>query len=141
MCTLANFCVIKLRDRMIRASCTCSVWSMFESINFSTETLIHVFLTNLEWSLTWSYLRLQSKGDFTQDGMSRRHRFFLLLHMRKSFVYKHFPEMSIPLKSRIYFNFSAPNKRRFLFKPIIILEYSCKQSESLQHGFFTVHNI
>ena len=60
--------------------------------------------------------------------MSRRHRFFLLLHMRKSFVYEHFPEMPIRLKSRNHFNFSAPNKYRFLFK-LIILEYSCKQSE------------
>ena len=64
------------------------------------------------------------------SGMSRRHRFFLLLHMRKSFVYERFPEMSIPLESRNHFNYSAPNKCRFLFKPII-LEYSCKQSESL----------
>ena len=64
------------------------------------------------------------------SGMSRRHCFFLLLHMRKSFVYQHFLEMSIPLKSRNHFNFSAPNKCRFLFKPII-LEHSCKQNESL----------
>ena len=35
--------------------------------------------------------------------------------------------MSSPLKSRNHFNFSAPNKCRSLFKPII-LEYSCKQS-------------
>ena len=69
-----------------------------------------------------------------------RHRFFLLLHMHKSFVYQHFPEMSIPLKSRNHFNFSAPNKCRFLFKPVI-LDYSCKQSKSLYHGLFTVHNI
>ena len=41
--------------------------------------------------------------------------------------------MSIPLKSRNHFNFFAPNKCRFLFKPIIFV-YSCKQSES-------VHNI
>ena len=45
----------------------------------------------------------------------------LLLHMRKSFVYWRFPEMSIPLKSRNYFNFSTPNKCRFLFKPIILV--------------------
>ena len=44
---------------------------------------------------------------------------FLLLHMRKSFVYCHFPEMLIPLRSRNHFNFSALNKCRFLFKPII----------------------
>ena len=37
--------------------------------------------------------------------------------------------MSIPLKSRNQFNFSAPNKCRFVFKPII-LEYSSKQSGS-----------
>ena len=30
--------------------------------------------------------------------MSRRLRLFLLLHMRKRFVYWYFPEMSIPLK-------------------------------------------
>ena len=75
-----------------------------------------------------------SKGDFTLDGMQVECRgdiaFFLLLHMRKSFVYKHFREMSIPLKSRNHFNFSAQNKCHFLFKPIIF-EYSCKQSESL----------
>ena len=52
--------------------------------------------------------------------MSRRHRYFLLLHMRKSFVYWHFPEMSIPLKSRKRFNFSAANKCRFLFEQIIL---------------------
>ena len=74
------------------------------------------------------------------SGMSRRHCFFLLLHMRKSFVYWHFPEMSIPLKSKNHFNFFPPNKCRFLFKPIIFV-YSCKQSESLQHGLFTVHNL
>ena len=69
------------------------------------------------------------QGDFTLDGrrsvseMLRRHCFFfLLLHMRKCFVYKNFPEMSISLKSRNHFNFSTPNKCRFLFKPII-LEY------------------
>ena len=64
------------------------------------------------------------------SGMSRQHRFFLLLRMRKSFVYQHFLEMSIPLKSRNHFNFSAPKKCHFLFKPII-LEHSCKQNESL----------
>ena len=48
--------------------------------------------------------------------------------------------MSIPLKKRTHFNFFAPNKCRFLFKPIIFV-YSCKQSESLEHGLFTVHNI
>ena len=47
--------------------------------------------------------------------------------------------MSIPLKSRNHSNFSAPNKCRFLFKPIIFV-YSCKQSESLQHDLFTIHN-
>ena len=36
----------------------------------------------------------------------------------------------IPLKSRNHLNFSAPNKCRFLFKPIIF-EYSFKQSELL----------
>ena len=56
--------------------------------------------------------------------------FFLLLHMRKSFVYWHFPEMSIPLKSRNHFNFFTPKNCRFLFKPIIFV-YLCKQSESL----------
>ena len=55
---------------------------------------------------------------------------FLFLQMRKSFVYWHFPEMSIPLKSRNNFNFFAPNKCRFLFKPIIFV-YSCKLRESL----------
>ena len=45
------------------------------------------------------------------SGMSRRHRFFLLLHMRKTFVY--FLEMSIPPKSRNHFNFSTPNKVAF----------------------------
>ena len=40
------------------------------------------------------------------------------------------PSHMIPLKSRNHFNFSAPNKCRFLFKPIIF-EYSFKQSESL----------
>ena len=54
----------------------------------------------------------------------------LLLNMGKSFVYKHSPEMSIPLKSRNHFNFSAPNKCRFVFKPIIF-EYFFKESESL----------
>ena len=39
--------------------------------------------------------------------------FFLLLRMRKCFVYWHFPEMSMPLKNRNHFNFSAPNKCRF----------------------------
>ena len=48
--------------------------------------------------------------------------------------------MSFPLKSRNHFNFFAPNKCRFLFKPIIFV-YSCTQSESLQHGLFTVHNV
>ena len=48
--------------------------------------------------------------------------------------------MSIPLKSRNHFNFFAPNKCRFLFKPIIFV-YSCKQNELLQHGLFTVHNV
>ena len=38
--------------------------------------------------------------------------------------------MSIPLKSRNHFNFSAPIKCRFLFKQIIF-EYSFKQRESL----------
>ena len=38
--------------------------------------------------------------------------------------------MSIPLKSRNHFNFSAPNKYRFLFKQIVF-EYSFKQRESL----------
>ena len=47
--------------------------------------------------------------------------------------------MSIPLKSRNHVNFSAANKCHFLFKAII-LDYSCKQSESLYHGLFTVHN-
>ena len=36
--------------------------------------------------------------------------------------------MSIPLKSRNHFNFSAPNKCRFLFKPIIFV-YSCKHGD------------
>ena len=61
--------------------------------------------------------------------MSQRHRFFLLLHMRKSFIYRRFPEMSILLKSRNHFNFSAPNKCGFLFKQIIF-EYLFKQGES-----------
>ena len=74
------------------------------------------------------------------SGMSWQHPFFLILQMRKTFVYWHFPEMSIPLKRRNHFNFFAPNKCRFLFKPIIFV-YSCKQSESLQYGLFTVHNI
>ena len=63
--------------------------------------------------LRWFYSR------WNVSGMLQRHRFFLLLHMHKSFVYWHFPEMSIPLKSRNHFNFSAPNKCCFLFKPII----------------------
>ena len=50
--------------------------------------------------------------------------------MPKSFVYWHFSQMLIPLKSRNPFNFFAPNKCHFLFKPIIFV-YSCKQSESL----------
>ena len=57
---------------------------------------------------------------------------FLLLHMLKSFVYQHFPEMLIPLKSRNHFNFSAPTKCRFLFKPII-LEYSCIHVNKVSH--------
>ena len=56
-------------------------------------------------------------------------RFLLLLHMCKSFAYWHFPEMPIPLKSRNHSNFFAPNKSRFLFKPIIF-EYLCKLSDS-----------
>ena len=56
--------------------------------------------------------------------------------MRKSFVYWHFPEMSILLKSRNHFNFSAPSECRFLFKPITFV-YSGKQSES-EHGLFTL---
>ena len=62
--------------------------------------------------------------------ISRRPRVFLLLHMRKSFVYWNSPEISIPLKSRNHFNFSAPKKCRVLLKPIIFV-YSCKQSEPL----------
>ena len=56
--------------------------------------------------LRWFYTRRNVSG------MSRRHRFFLFLHMRKSFVYWHFPGMSIPLKSRNHFNFYALNKCR-----------------------------
>ena len=44
------------------------------------------------------------------------------------------------LKTRNHFNFFTLNKCPFLFK-LIIFVYSCKQSESLQHGLFTVHNI
>ena len=65
------------------------------------------------------------KGDFTLDGMYAECRggmaFYLLLHMSKSFVYWHFPEMLIPLKRRNHFSFYAPNKCRFLFKPIIFV--------------------
>ena len=46
--------------------------------------------------------------------------------------------MSIPLKSRNHFNFFAPNKCRFLFKPIIFV-YSCKQSESLTGIIHNLH--
>ena len=46
----------------------------------------------------------------------------------------HFPEMSIPLKSRNHFNFSTPKKYRFLLKPIIF-EYLCKQSESCNMAY------
>ena len=48
--------------------------------------------------------------------------------------------MVIPLKSRNHFNFVALNKCCFLFKPIIFV-HSFKQSESLQHYLFTIHNI
>ena len=72
--------------------------------------------------------------------MSWRHHFFMLLHMRKSFVYWHFPEMSILLKSRNHFNFSTPNKCRFLFKPIIFV-YSCKQSELLYNMAYSQSTI
>ena len=75
-----------------------------------TKAILH--LTECEWNVAATLL------------------FFLLLHMRKRFVYWHFPELSIPLKSRNHFNFSAPNKCHFLFKQIIF-EYSFKQSESL----------
>ena len=63
------------------------------------------------------------------SGMSQWHRFFFffwLLHMRSSFVYRHFPEISILVKSTNNFNFSASDKCRFLFKQIIF-EYSFKQ--------------
>ena len=52
------------------------------------------------------------------SGMSRRHRFFLLLHMRKSFVYWHFPEMSIPLKSRNHFIIKSITRSLFIFKKL-----------------------
>ena len=61
--------------------------------------------------------------------MLRRHRFFLLSHMRKSFAYWHFPEMSIPLKSRNRFNFSAPNKCRFFLS----LSFLCIHVNKVNH--------
>ena len=69
--------------------------------------------------LRWFYSRQDVSG------ILWRHGFFLLLHMHKSFVYWHFPNMLIPLKIRSHFNFSALNKDHCIFKQIIF-EYSCK---------------
>ena len=43
-------------------------------------------------------ISISASVDFTLEGMEAATSLFLLLHMRKSFCYKHFPEMSIPLK-------------------------------------------
>ena len=101
------------------------------------------FLVQMEWQtyelqeitffgnwIRWLFSLRRFYTRRNKSGMPRRHRFFCSWHMRKSFVYWHFPEISIPLKSRNHFNFSTPNKYRFLFKPIIFV-YSCKQSELL----------
>ena len=63
------------------------------------QTLIFTF-----WSWRKSALLRRFYTTWDVSGMSRR-QVFLLLHMRKSFFYWHFPEMLIPLKSRIISTF------------------------------------
>ena len=64
------------------------------------------------------------------SGMSGRNRFLLLLHMRKTFVYGHFPEMSILLKVEIISPFPLRKNVAFFLNKSFF-EYSFKQSESL----------
>ena len=62
------------------------------------------------------------------SGMARRHRFFLLVHMRKSFVYCHF-----------YFNFSAPNKCSFFLNQSFLGIHVNKVSHyNMAHSQFTI---
>ena len=75
------------------------------------------------------------------SGRSRLHRFFFCSCTCLKVLFTDIMlKCRFRSKSKNHFNFFAPNKCRFLFKPIIFV-YSCKQSESLWHGLFTVHNI
>ena len=81
-----------------------------------------VLCLSYERLLCYESLNFVSKGDFTLAECNWNvavTSLFLLLHIRKSFACWYFAEISILLKSRNHFNFLAPNKCGFLFKPSI----------------------
>ena len=108
------------------------VFGIWEDVTGPLRNLIKLSVDLFSRIREWTK-DIEDKFLWNLSGMSQRHR-FLLLHMRKSFVYWHFPEMSLPMKSRNHFNFFAPKNCRILFKPIIFV-YSCKQSETFNMAY------